>query len=415
MNSNIVMKAILITLGLLVVFGSSSFAQGPVKIGFAHVFSGPMATFGDVARQGAQIAANEINGAGGILGRKVELVYGDTAAKPDVGKPEIERLINSEGVAIVIGIVSSAVAKAVTPAMNDLKCPLIITHAMLDEVTGSLCNPWTFRMTWNMDQCYKSSAIIAKNSGAKKWTTVGPDYGFGQDSWKYFMRYGNNLGGMSFEQGIFTPLGTKDWAPVIEQLRTKSNADGIMLSLWGNDLKDFLRQAHRDGLLEGKTTVCAVGGSVEIFTALGVLDMPKDVWFGSPYWYEAYNNASNANFIKSYGALSAAEIPPSYAAYNSYAAIMMFKAAVEKAGSFDRADVAATLSGLTVADLPVGSTTFRGEDHQAIFDVAFGKTSAHVSKMYKRIRSLDSIKLFPGKEVTPPASEGPCKMPALAE
>jgi hypothetical protein len=77
--------------------------------------------------------------------------------------------------------------------------------------------------------------------------------------------------------------------------------------------------------------------------------------------------------------------------------------------------VAATLSGLTVADLPVGSTTFRAEDHQAIFDVAFGKTSAHVSKMYKRIRSLDSIKLFPGKEVTPPASEGPCKMPALAE
>jgi len=413
MKVNIVCKAISIVLGLLVIFGSSSFAQSPAKIGFAHVFSGPMATFGEVARQGAQIAVNEINDSGGILGRKVELVFGDTAAKPDVGKSEIERLVRTADVSIVIGIVSSAVAKAATPVMNDLKCPLIITHAMLDEVTGTLCNPWTFRMTWNMDQCYKASAMVAKESGAKKWTSVGPDYGFGQDSWKYFMRYGKELGGMSFEEAIFTKMGTKDWAPVIEQLKTKSTADGIMLSLWGNDLKDFLRQAHEAGLLLDKTTICPVGGSVEIFTALGVLNMPKGVWFGSPYWYEAYNNDSNTRFIKTYSSLSGAEVPPSYAAYNSYAAIKMFKAAVEKAGSYDRSAVAKALSGLTVQDLPAGPTTFRREDHQALFDVAFGKTSSSVSKLYKRIRSLESIRLFPGKEITPPASEGSCKMPTL--
>jgi len=374
-----------------------------------------MATFGDVARQGAQIAVNEINSSGGILGRKVELVFGDTAAKPDVGKAEIERLVRKENVAIVIGIVSSGVAKAVTPAMNDLRCPLIVTHAMLDEVTGTLCNPWTFRMTWNMDQCYNSAAIVAKESGAKKWTTVGPDYGFGQDSWKYFMQYGNALGGISFEKGIFTPLGTKDWAPTIEQLRTKSGADGIMLSLWGNDLKEFLRQAHKDGFLEGKVVLCPVGGSVEIFTALGVLDMPKGVWFGTPYWYEAYNNPNNQKFVQSYASLSAAEVPPSYAAYNSYAAVRMFKAAVEKAGSFDRSAVAKALSGLTVLDLPVGMTTLRQEDHQAVFDVAFGKTSVHVSKLYKRIRSLESIRLFRGNEITPATTEGSCRMPALAQ
>jgi branched-chain amino acid transport system substrate-binding protein len=208
-------------------------------------------------------------------------------------------------------------------------------------------------------------------------------------------------------------MGTKDWAPVIEQLKTKSTADGIMLSLWGNDLKDFLRQAHEAGLLLDKTTICPVGGSVEIFTALGVLNMPKGVWFGSPYWYEAYNNDSNTRFIKTYSSLSGAEVPPSYAAYNSYAAIKMFKAAVEKAGSYDRSAVAKALSGLTVQDLPAGPTTFRREDHQALFDVAFGKTSSSVSKLYKRIRSLESIKLFPGKEITPPASEGSCKMPTL--
>ena len=126
--------------------------------------------------------------------------------------------------------------------------------------------------------------MVAKEYGAKKWTSVGPDYGFGQDSWKYFMRYGKELGGMTFEEAIFTKMGTKDWAPVIEQLKTKSTADGIMLSLWGNDLKEFLRQAHEAGLLMDKTAICSVGGSVEIFTALGVLNMPKGVWFGTPNW-----------------------------------------------------------------------------------------------------------------------------------
>ena len=76
---------------------------------------------------------------------------------------------------------------------------------------------------------------------------------------------------------------------------------------------------------------------------------------------EACNNDSNTRFIKTYRSLSGAEVPPSYAAYNSYAAIRMFKAAVEKAGSFDRAAVARALSGLAVQDLPVGPTTFRGK------------------------------------------------------
>jgi branched-chain amino acid transport system substrate-binding protein len=408
-------RILVIALLVTVCVNSTCFAQGSAKIGFAHVFSGPMATFGEVARQGAQIAVNEINGTGGILGRKVELVFADTAAKPDVAKSGIERLVREDKVSIVIGTVSSAVAKAVTPAMNDLKCPLIVTHAMLDEVTGSLCNSWTFRMTWNMDQCYKSAATVAKHSGAKTWTTIGPDYGFGQDSWKYFSKYGTGLGGLTFEQGIFTPMGTKDWAPILQQLRNKSKADGIMVSLWGNDLKEFLQQAQHDGILQGKTVVCAVGGSVEIFTALGLLDMPLGVWFGTPYWYEAYANRSNESFIEAYRALSGAKVPPSYAAYNSYAAVKMFKAAAEKVGSLDRGAVAKALSGLTVQDLPVGPTTFRAEDHQAVFDVAFGKTSAHVSKLYKRLRSLESIQIFRGNEITPPASEGSCKMPAPAQ
>jgi branched-chain amino acid transport system substrate-binding protein len=404
------MKAVLAA--LLVVLSVTSPAVAAIKIGFAHVFSGPMATFGEVARQGAELAVKEINAVGGINGQTVEIIYADTAAKPDVGVKAVQKLVQEDKVDIVIGLVSSAVAIAVTPMMQDLKCPLIVTHAMAEEVTGSKCNPWVFRITWNLDQCFKGSAVLAHSLGAKRWTTLGPDYGFGQDSWKYFQRYFVQLGQHDFDKGEFVPMAANDWKPIIKKL-ADSGADGVMISLWGNNLRDFIRQAHEEHFFENRSVLCPVGGSVEIFTALGFLDMPQGVWFGTPYWYEAYENELNKRFVAAYKALSASEIPPSYAAYNAYAAVKMVKGAVEKIGAADRAAIAKGLSGLTVSDLPVGPVTFREEDHQAIYDIAFGKTNNRAAKGSKRIRGLDTIRTFAGKEVTPPVSDTGCSMNPL--
>jgi branched-chain amino acid transport system substrate-binding protein len=387
----------------LILTGSAT-AQQPVKIGFAHVFSGGMATFGQVAKQGAEMAVREINDQGGILGRPVQIVPGDTAVKPDIAKKSIRGLVLDEDVDIVIGIVSSAVAKAVTPMMSELQCPLIVTHAMAQELTGVLHNPWTFRMTWNVDQCYKASALLAQDLGVTTWTTVGPDYGFGQQSWKFFKKHLGMLGSYTFDTGYFVPMSTQEWTPVIQKIKD-SPADAIMISLWGNNLKDFLEQAKKADLFSAKKAICPVGGSVEIFTALGFLDMPTGVWFGAPYWYEAYDNSANRKFIADYKTLSHARIPPSYAAYNAYAAVKMFKAAAEKAGSTDKDAVAKALSGLTVHGLPVGTTTFRAEDHQAIFDIAFGVTATKAAKGSTRIRGLDPVRLFAGIEVTPPVQQ----------
>ncbi len=189
-------------IGLMFLFGLPLLASaqgGGVRLGLVHVFSGPMATFGQVAQQGAELAVKEINDNGGILGRPVRLLVEDTAANPDVSEKAVEK------VDALIGIVSSAVALRVAPDMVRLKCPLIVTHAMAEEITTTLKNPWVFRLTWNLDQCYYSSALLAKQLGAKRWTTIGPDYGFGQESWKYFKQYRSGLGSYSFDEGVFTP------------------------------------------------------------------------------------------------------------------------------------------------------------------------------------------------------------------
>lgn len=409
------MKKILVMV-LVALFASSVIAQAAstIKLGFAHVFSGPMKTFGQVARQGAELAVKEINSAGGVVGQEIEIVYGNTAAKPAVALKSIQKLVVEDKVDMVIGIVSSAVAIKTAPLMNELKCPLIVTHAMAHQVTGTECNPWVFRITWNLDQCYKSAALLAKDLGPTKWTTIGPDYGFGQASWKYFRKYLSTMGAFTFDEGTFTPLATKDWKNALEKLQ-QSGSDGVMISLWGSNLRDFLRQAHREGFFRNKQVVCSVGGSVEIFLSLGFLRMPHGIWFGTPYWYEAYTNSYNDTFVEAYKRLSGAKIPPSYAAYNAYAAVKMFAAAVEKAKSTDKSAIAKALSGLTVTALPVGATTFRAGDHQAVFDVAFGRSAQHPAKGYNRIRGLDPIKRFPGLEVTLPVAETGCKMEPLSQ
>jgi branched-chain amino acid transport system substrate-binding protein len=182
-----------------------------------------------------------------------------------------------------------------------------------------------------------------------------------------------------------------------------------LVSLWGKNLQDFIKQGNETRFFEGRKVICPLGGAVQVFVTLGFLNMPKGVWFGANYWFEAYDNPYNEKFVNLYMSLSRFQIPPSFASHNGYVAVKMFKAAVEKARSTDREAVANALSGLTVTDLPGGPMTFRAEDHQAVYDVAFGRTAAKPAKGTKIIRGLDPIMFFPGNEITPaPSSE--CKM-----
>ena len=166
-----------------------------VKIGLAHVFSGPMATFGDVAEQGVRLAVSRINEQGGLLGRNLEVVKADTQAKPDAGLKAVEKLVTEDRVDAIVGMVSSAVALKVVPEMDRFQTPLIITHAMADAVTGSKCSPWVFRMTWSTTEALRGAALLAKSElKSDTWTTLGPDYGFGQECWELFQKNLGELG-----------------------------------------------------------------------------------------------------------------------------------------------------------------------------------------------------------------------------
>jgi branched-chain amino acid transport system substrate-binding protein len=406
------MKKHVITLCVLPFFLLGLILAGPawsadtVKVGFVYIMSGPFAAYGQFAKKGAELAVAEINAAGGINGKPVTALFEDSTGKPDVAIRAIRKLVFQEKVDCLIGLDSSGVAKTVVPSIPQMKTPLIITHAATPDVTGSVCNRWVFRISVNLAQNIKAAAMLASDIDVKTWTTIGPDYAFGHQSWEYFEKYLKALKpGAAFlprDAVAFPPIKTTDFNPYINKLM-QSPADGVLISLWGGNLIDFVRQASDLGFFDGKRQVLmTLGAATEVLTALGD-KMPEGLWVGTRYWFLASDSPQNKAFVSAYKAQYGDY--PSYNAHGAYGALYTYKAAAEKAGSVDKEAVVDALEGLTV-ELPVGPITIRPEDHQALTDVTWGKTAANADYP---IRILDPIKTFRGADVTPSPAESGCQ------
>jgi branched-chain amino acid transport system substrate-binding protein len=396
------------TLFFWVVFGAAfTQAAEPIKLGFIYIMSGPFATYGQFAKQGAEMAIKEINEKGGIMDREVKGFFEDSTGKPDVAIRVIRKLVFQEKVDCLIGLDSSGVAKTVVPLIPEMKTPLIITHAATPDVTGSVCNLYTFRISLNLSQNVKTAALLAAETEAKVWSTVGPDYAFGHQSWEYFQKYlKETKPEVSFlpeNQVAFASTKTTDFSPYITKVMN-AKPEGVFISLWGGNLIDFVRQASEVGFFKGDFEVLmSLGAATEVLYSLKN-KMPEGIWVGTRYWFLAndslLNKAFREGYQKAYGQY------PSYNAHWAYGAVYTYKTAVEKAKSADKEAVIKALAGLSVP-LPVGTITIRAEDHQAVTDACWGKTAADPAYP---IRILKPVKIFKGADVTPPAAETGCKM-----
>ena len=395
-----------LALGSLV-FSAPAAAAKPVKVGFVYIMSGPFSTYGQFAKKGALMAIDEINAAGGFLVHKVEGYFEDSTGKPDVAMRAIRKLVYQKKVNFLIGLDSSGVAKSVVPSIPQMKTPLIITHAATPDVTGSVCNRYVFRISLNLAQNVKSAALLAAQTPAKKWTTIGPDYAFGHQSWEYFQKYLKAVKPettfLPRDQVAFPPFKTTDFSAYITKVM-QSKPDGVLVSLWGGNLINFIRQGREMGFFKGDFQVLVtLGAAVEVLSALGD-KMPEGLWVGTRYWFLANDSALNKKFVKAY--YRRYKSYPSYNAHGAYAAVYTYKAAIEKAGKLDTQSVIQALEGLTI-ELPVGKITIRPQDHQAVTDACWGRTYA--DPKYP-IRILKPFKIFKGADITRPVSKTGCKL-----
>jgi len=377
----------------------------PIKIGAIYTMSGPFATYGHFARDGIQLAVDEINAGGGVLGRQLEFTIEDSTGKANVAIQATRKLVSQDKVDVLMGIDSSDVARGVVPTIPELKRPLLITHAATLDVTGELCNKYVFRNSVNINQNLKAAALLAKETGATRWTAIGPDSALGHQSWEFFQKYLEELEpSAKFMEPAFPKFGAEDFTPVINKV-IAAKPDGVMISLWGGDLVNFVRQANTLGFFKQKFKVLMThGGSMEVLFALGTR-MPQRLWVGTRYWWGAKDTAINTKFVEAY--TGRFRTYPSYNAQNAYTGVYVYKAAIEKAGSTDPDKIVAAMSGLTIT-APIGTFTLRAEDHQATVDAFWGVTMADRDRKYT-FRILDPVRVFPSAEITPPPAETGCK------
>lgn len=391
----------LILLGLL----STAQAQEPVRIGAIYILSGGAATYGEFARDAAMMAADEINEAGGILGRPIELIFEDSEGTAEVAIRAARRLVFENNVDLLMGLDSSGVASALAPIVPELEVPFIITHAATPDVTGSLCNANVFRISVNINQHMGAAAALVADLTARRWTTIGPDYSFGHQSWEFFQLYaGQTVDGIEFMDDVaFPPFGGQDFVPFINRIMS-AQPEGVLVSLWGGDLINFVRQAQDRGFFDqGFEVLLTLGGATEVLYALEDR-MPLGVWVGTRYWFDGPDTQVNQDFVDAY--YERYGIYPSYNAEGAYSALYTYKAAAEAAGSLETDAIITALEGLTL-ETPAGTRTIRPEDHQALLPATWGVTAASDDMP---IRILDPIRMFPGEEVTPDPADMGCSL-----
>ncbi|HEY0572131.1 MAG TPA: ABC transporter substrate-binding protein, partial [Enterovirga sp.] len=226
-----------------------SYGQADViRIGHLTPVTGFLGPLGEYAQMGIRLAAEEINAAGGVLGRKIELVTEDSV-NPQTGSAKAERLIERDKVAMIIGEISSATALAIGQVANRTQTVFINTGANSDALRGSGCNPYMFHieaansmMVRAVGQYLKTEKMIS----GKKWYSLTADYAFGHDLFRVAKQYVGENGGQFVGEDL-VPTDATDFSPYLLKIR-QARPDVVASNLAGNQITNFIKQYAEYGL-----------------------------------------------------------------------------------------------------------------------------------------------------------------------
>ncbi|MFB6311846.1 MAG: ABC transporter substrate-binding protein, partial [Salinirussus sp.] len=208
---------------------------------------------------------------------------------------------------------------------------------------------------------------------------MGPDYAYGQQAWDYFKAYSRGLGaGFEFVESQFPELGASDMTP---QINTVLNADPdlVFTSFWAGDAVTFASQAAEQGLFDQVTDVFdTLGADPTVFKALGDT-MPEGFNYSGWYWHSAFDNQYNDAFLEgwteAYSEDSEVVNIPSFTGGSTWAAIHLYKQAIEAAGNTNAEDIISNLEGASFEEDPRGPITIDPDSHQANAPTVIGTTS----------------------------------------
>ncbi len=262
-------------------FVNSSRAAQTIKIGLDNPLTGPYAALGSNELSGCQMALDEINAKGGILGRPVELVVEDsTSADAGVAVLKARKLIDGDGVDFLLGNVNSALSLAMAQVSNEKSILHMVPGGHTDAVTGSSCH-WNVFRVCNTTQMEANAVTVALiEQYGKKFYYITADYAFGHTLEAGMVRASSPLGGERVG-GDLTPVGTVDFSSYLIKAQS-SSPDVVVFLLGGDDMLNALKQAVQFGL---QNKVHLAGAQQEMEPLEGLAPEARiGVWVMEWYW-----------------------------------------------------------------------------------------------------------------------------------
>ncbi|MBN9369125.1 MAG: ABC transporter substrate-binding protein [Comamonadaceae bacterium] len=331
-------------------------AKEPVKIALVTSKSGAFATMGADVANGIKFAVDEANAKGGIDGRKVVLAEGDDESTPDAGRRVAEKL-SREGHNLIIGPITSSISLAISQNLTRWDAAFIGTISKADKLTQDACSPRFVRTNHSDAMDLAMINEWAKTLPGNNFAIMAADYVWGQDSAKSF-EAAVTAQGKKVGTKLFVPLGTKDYAPYIQQLKN-ANADAV----WVADVSGaiaFTKQAADFGLIPKTPLIGHALLSNFIVNATGnaLANVPGNVGY-TPDIDTPQSKAFAAAFKAKHNRL------PSDTEGQAYNGAMVLLQGVKLAGSTKPLDVTKALRGAEVETL-YGKATVRAADNQLL-------------------------------------------------
>ena len=378
----------------LVLAGARALAQSPIRIGEINSYKAQPA-FLEPYKKGMELAIAQVNAAGGIQGRKLELITRDDNANPGDAVRAAEELVSRERVDVLAGTFLSHIGLAVGDFAKQRKVFFLASEPLTDKIVWENGNRYTFRLRAST---YMQVAMLvpeAAKLGKKRWAIVYPNYEYGQSAaatFKQLLKAAQPDVEFVAEQA--TPLGKIDAGSVTQAL-ADAKPDAIFNVLFAADLSRFVREGNTRGLFQSRSVVSLLTGEPEYLDPLR--DETPNGWIVTGYpWYGIQTPEHKAFFLAYHERYNDY---PRLGSVVGYSTIMSLAAGMKKAGGADTEKLVAAFADLPVTT-PFGKISYRAIDHQSTMGAFIGKTrNEHGKGVMVDFRYID------GATVQPPDAE----------
>ena len=366
------LREMIFSLLLSAVLATPVLAQETVSIIQLDPLSGPFKDVGDLSIAGVQFAIEEINAAGGLLGKKIKFLPEDSQLKPDIATRKATKAIMEDNAKFIIQLSSTAVARALMDVAEKNKVIFLTLGAESDFLTGKDFNPFFFRTCFTTGNRSRAYAEFFKAKPWRKFYLINMDYAFGHavaDDFKKVMT--KEIPELKIVGEDYHPLATKDFGPYITKILA-SGAEIIFTGNWGTDLEVLIKQGTQMGVksryatyfLDDRVRLSNIGqfaiGSFVNSTYLPTINTPKNKAF-LERWHLKNKDTKDP-------------WPTAQIGYGYNGATFMFEA-IKKAKSFDAEAVIKAWEGMEFDSL-VGKQVMRACDHQILMPGPIGEIQA---------------------------------------